>query len=68
MEIVLGTVWLRLRFSDQVIAGYTEGRRPVGKPRGTLKDAVWGDTVSLLQTQDWEVAPTKRGGWSNKIR
>jgi hypothetical protein len=49
------------------MGGYTEGRRPVGKPRGRLKDAIWRDAVSSLQTRDWEVARTKRGGWSKKI-
>jgi hypothetical protein len=43
------------------MAGYTGGRRPVGKPRGRLKDAVLGDTVSLLQTRNWEAALRKTG-------
>jgi len=49
------------------MGGYADGRRPVGKPGGRLKDAMWGVAVSLLQSRDWEVAPRRRGGWSKKI-
>jgi len=51
------------------MGGYTDGRRPVGKPGGRLKDArpMWGDAVNLLKSRDWKVAPRKREGCSKKI-
>jgi hypothetical protein len=38
------------------MGGCCRGRRPVGKPRGRKKSAVWRNAIDLLQTLNWNVA------------
>jgi hypothetical protein len=46
-------VWTGL---SKALEGYTEGRRPVGRPRGRRIDAVEKDTKNVLKCKNWRTS------------
>lgn len=39
----------------------------MGKPRNRWKDAVWRETLKLLQIRNWKAAAGKTEGWRKEI-
>jgi len=49
------------------MGGYFGRKRPLGKPRNRLGDAVWRDDADLLQVFDWKAVARKTSGCRKEI-
>lgn len=49
------------RIAKKALNGYTEGSRPVGRPRGSWYDAVDRDSVRMLKGRKWRNAAENGG-------
>ena len=52
---------------EKSLNGYTEGRRPVGRPGGRYLDAVDRDGQGMLKCRNWRRSAENRDAWRRRI-
>jgi len=56
-----------MRVAKKALKGYTEGRRPVGRPRGKWLDDVDRDAKRMLECRNWRKSAEDRDAWRQRI-
>jgi len=61
---------MRMEFesvSKKALEEHTEGRRPVGRPRGRWLDVVGTDDKKMFKWKNWRMSAEDRDAWRRRI-